>query len=261
MIVKQLINKSSTLDINDCKRIVEEIVDYKNLADYYNDFKIKNDLKGIQAGYDYITKNIYLNYKAMLKKVITYMSYSDISISILKHFNKKSYIHFLNFIIIHALFHEINHIEQIKKWYNDELEDENLIESISTMVLNFDTYKKDSSNFLFEYDAEVRAKNDFLTLADHNFEYKEEPLFLYNKCFLIELLSFYFNNLSFPKQRQYEYFMSELFKAKEFILSPDMSELENLFHGNKIKDETYDLLHVMCFDKQVKTRNFFNYIK
>lgn len=245
-----MIIEKKILTEKDIIEIIEKLINYYGIKDYVNEVKVSDDVK-LYGYYNVINKSLNINQNLIISE-----SFRKNRINIM-NMSKSSYLK-VNLDILFNVFHEIEHINQIK--YITEEKDnaikEALIlgfdEQLISKLSNNNKYAKFHDMYLHEYNANVQAAmkiNDYIMNDEAN-KYSKNILFK-QFCYGYYLRP---DGLTCPLKE----YLTTIDKDKNIEICNDISEYDKVAYGLLVDELTYEKIKSLDKNKVNTYKEYFN---
>lgn len=245
-----MIIEKKILNENDLMEIIERLINYYNIKDYVNETKISDEIK-LYGYYNSLNKELCIN-----RNLIVSDSFRKNRINIM-NMSKKNYLQ-INLDILFNVFHEIEHINQIKyitEEKNDVIKEALILgfdEQLLAKLSNSDKYYKFHDMFMHEYNANVLAAmkiNDFIMNEESN-KYSKDVLFK-QFCYGYYLRP---DGLTCPLKE----YLKTINKDKNIEICNDINEYNKVAYGLLVDELTYEKIKSLEKNKVNTYKEYFN---
>lgn len=242
--------ENKILTEKDIKSVIDELIQYYNISDYVKDVKFPNNIQ-LYGYYNITDQIININSNLIITDSIRKNRINIMNIS------KKDYLK-INLDILFHIFHEIEHVNQIK-YINDNPDNiirQTLIlgfdEQLLSKLSNSDKYVKHHDIYTHEYNANVAAAmkiNDFIMNEEAN-NYSKKVLFK-QFCYGYYLRP---DGLTCPLKE----YLKTINKDKDILVPTDISEYGQVVYGLPIDETTFQKIKSLESTQVNTYKEYFN---
>jgi hypothetical protein len=245
-----MIIEKKILTENDLYEIIDKLIEYYDIKNYIKNIKISNDVK-LYGYYNSLSKELYIN-----RNLIISDSFKKNRLDIM-NMSRSSYLK-VNFDILFNLFHEIEHINQIKyinEGTNSAIKEALILgydEQLLSKLSNSDKYYKFHDMYIHEYNANVLAAmkiNDFI-MNDESKKYSKDVLFK-QFCYGYYIRP---DGITCPLKE----YLKTIDKDKNINLENNISEYDKVAYGLLIDELTYNKIKLLDKNEITTYKEYFN---